>query len=378
MGRLGEVDPLSPFRIALIGLGEAATHLHLPALAGMPEAVVVGACDIDAGRRAEVARRWRVPTFTDVEVMLAETRPEVVVIGTPPRLHAELCLRGLDAGAHVICEKPFVSSVAEADRVIAAARAAGRRVAVNHEFREMPIFRALLRAVAASPSSEVRFAQLWQLIDLPQSRESGWRGVLVFRTLYEAGVHLVDYALALFGERPIAVSSVLSSGGADESMDAVALVTLEFSRGRLAQVTQYRLGKGEPQYFEVRVETATESLRASFGGRARLSAGLHRSTTPHLRFDYGISGLAWRESGRRREYLTRNPRNPLVYATRDVFAKTLRAFRDGADVPTSAEDARGVLEVIAACYHSAATGARVRLGQSNTTEELSQLALAGN
>lgn len=365
----------SPFRVALVGLGYAATHLHLPALAGVPEARVVGGCDLDPARRESVVKTWRIPTFDDVDALLSEVRPEVVVVGTPPRLHAELCQRALAAGAHVICEKPFVSSVAEADKVIAAARAADRRVAVNHEYRQMPIFQAVLQGLASSPATEVRFAQVWQMIDLPQQKESGWRGAMAYRALYEAGVHLLDYTLALFGERPVAVSATMSSGGDTGAGDAIALVTLEFSRGRLAQLTQYRLGKGAPQYFEVRAETARESFRASFGGRARLSVGLHRSTIPHLRVEYGISGLAWREVGARRHFLARNPRNPLVVATRDVFARTLRGFRGSTAVPTSAEAARDVLEVIAACYHAAATGARVRLDTLATTNELVKLGM---
>lgn len=367
----------SPFRVALVGLGDVASHLHLPAIAGLSEARLVGACDIDAPRRQSVAGRWNVPTFDDVDAMLAKTRPEVVVVGTPPHLHAEHCQRSLAAGAHVICEKPFASSVAEANQVIEAARAAGRRVAVNHEYRQMPIFQAVLNAVAAPRSPEVRFAQLWQLIDLPQSHESGWRGAMVYRSLYEAGVHLLDYALALFRERPVAVSAVMSSAGSAASMDAAALVTLEFSRGRLAQITQYRLGKGANQYFELRAETARESLRASFGGRARLSVGLYRSTIPHLRIEYGSSGVAWREAGSRRHELARNPRNPLVIATREVFSKTLQAFRDGTDAPTSDEQARDVLEVIAACYLSASSGSRVRLDHAETNAELAQLAMGG-
>src|SRR5918992_770747 len=220
---------MSQFRVAVVGLGNAGHTLHLPALSGIPAARVVGACDVDAG-------------------------------------------------AHVICEKPFVSSLEEADRVIEAATAAGRRVALNHEFREMPIFRAVREAVGRE-GGEVVFAQVWQLMDLPPWAEPGWRGRLLQRTLYEAGVHLVDFLLALFRERPAAVSATTSACGVrDGPSDAVALATLEFSRGRLAQVIQNRLCKGETQYFEVRAETPRASLRASFGGRARVTAGLHRST----------------------------------------------------------------------------------------------------
>src|SRR5215208_6535983 len=351
----------SHFRVAVIGLGNAGHTLHLPALAGMTSATVVGAVDPDASRRERAATAWKVPVFEDFDEMLREAKPNVVVIGTPPDSHFDYCLRSFAAGAHVICEKPFTSSIDEANQVIEAAAAANRRVALNHEFREMPIFRAL-RDAASRDGRSVVFAQVWQLMDLPPWAEPGCRGQMLRRTLYEAGVHLVDFLLALFGERPISVTASVSTCGVRESeSDAVALCTLEFSRGRLAQIIQNRLCKGETQYFEVRAETLDASLRASFGGRARITAGLHRSTRPHVRLDYGVSGMAWREVGNNRTLLARNPKEPGMIATRLVFEKTLAAFRNGGAPPASAQDARDVLEVIAASYHAAATGRRIEL-----------------
>lgn len=356
-------------RIALVGLGNAGHTLHLPALAGLPHVTVVGACDLDAGRRRRAEERWRIPVFDSFDDMLQHAAPEVVVVGTPPATHLDFCLKSLAAGAHVLCEKPFVSSVAEAAQVIAAAGAAGRRVALNHEFREMPIFRALRDQVGRPEVGNLVFAQVWQLMDLPPWKEPGWRGQMVQRTLYEAGVHLVDFLMALFGERPRSVSATASTCGVREGeSDAVALVTLEFSRGRLAQIVQNRLCPGETQYFEVRAEGERASLRASFGGRARLLAGLLRATRPTLRFEYGVSGIAWREAGAKRTLLARNPKDPGMLATRLVFEKTLTAFRNGGPVPASAEDGRDVLEVIAACYVSAAEGRRVRLDAGEVSE----------
>ena len=350
---------MTPLRVAIVGLGNAGFTLHLPALAGIPSARVVGAVDPDADRRERAASRFKVPVYEAFDAMLEAAKPEVVIIATPPDTHADYALRSLAAGAHVLCEKPFVSSLDEADRIIAAAAAAGRIVALNHEFREMPIFRAVRDA--ARPT-DIVFAQVWQLMDLPPWAEPGWRGQMLQRTLYEAGVHLVDFLMALFNEKPVAVSATTSTCGVrDGETDAVALVTLEFSNRRLAQIVQNRLCKGETQYFEVRAETGTSSLRASFGGRARITAGLHRSTTPHVRVDYGVSGMAWRERGNARELLARNPKDPGMVATRLLLEKSFAAFRDGTEPPASAVHGRDVLEVIAACYRSATTGERLVL-----------------
>jgi predicted dehydrogenase len=354
------------FRVAVIGLGEAGYSLHLPALAGIRDVAVVGGVDISAERRARAHDKYRVPVFADFQQMVAEARPDVVIVGTPPDSHADYCVRSLDAGAHVICEKPFVSSVDEAGRVLEAAARARRQIAVNHEFREMPIFRALRNEVDRDRGEDVVFAQVWQLMDMPPWAESGWRGQMLHRILFEAGVHLVDFLMALFNEKPVAVSATMSACGMNEAdTDAVSLVALEFSRGRLAHIVQNRLCKGEMQYFEVRAETPKRSLRASFGGRARVSAGLHRGTRPHVRVDYGVSGIAWSEHGNTRTFLARNPKNPNMMATRNVIERSLIAFRDGVEPPTSGERARDVLEVIAACYRAASSGARVALSDAH-------------
>jgi len=352
----------SPLRVALVGLGEAGATIHLPAFARVSSASVVGACDLKAARRDAATRKWGVPTFDRVDAMLETLRPDVVSIATPPDQHAALCLQAIHFGAHVFCEKPFVPSAAEADEVVAAAEVAGRIVVVNHEFREMPIFRALIDAVRSGRDGELLFAQAWQQIDLLPWRESGWRGDLARRVLFEAGVHQLDLLLELFGEPPEAVRACTSSAGLDAmNRDALVVAILEFPRGRLATLTLNRLTKGEPQYSETRVDLARAAYRASFGGRARLSAGFVHSSRPHLRLEFGRSGVAWREQGASRRLLARNPSDPNVVATARVIAQAVDAWRSGTPAPTSAASARTLMEVVDACYRAAETGQRIRV-----------------
>jgi predicted dehydrogenase len=342
--------------------------LHLPALTSLAETTVVGACDMDEARRAR-AERWNVPLFADFDEMLERTRPEVVVIATPPQHHADACVRALAAGAHVVCEKPLAPTIAEGRRILAAAQKAGRRVAMNYEFREMGIAGAVLARVGTPGVGPVHFAHVWQSMDLPPWKEPGWRGQLSRGVLFEAGIHLVDYALALFGERPIAVTSVMSTCGvrADRT-DSVALVTLEFANGRLAQVTQNRLSPGDTRYFEASVDCAEATLRASFGGRARLSAGMLRSSRPHVRFEYGPSGVAWQENGARRDFFARNPKEAGMHATRRLLEKTFAAFAAGSQPPATGEAGLMGLEVLAASYRSADGGGRIVLDDATLAQ----------
>src|SRR5262245_60624400 len=100
-------------RIALVGLGEAGFTIHLPALARMRSVRIVGACDHDEARRRRAADTFGIPVFVAFDEMLQAAPADVVLVGTPPDSHAEYCLRAFATGAHVICEKPFASSVAE-------------------------------------------------------------------------------------------------------------------------------------------------------------------------------------------------------------------------------------------------------------------------
>jgi len=336
--------------------------LHLPALTSLTSATLVGACDLDAARRERASARWNVPMFDDFDDMLRRARPEVVVVATPPAHHVDACLRALAAGAHVVCEKPLATTIAEGRRILDAAKNAGRRLAINYEFREMAIASAVRERIGTPGVGRLHFAHVWQSMDLPPWKEPGWRGELSRGVLFEAGIHLIDYALALFGERPLSVWATMSTCGVrEEATDSVAFATLEFADGRLGQVTQNRLSPGDTRYFEVSADCAEATLRASFGGRARVSIGMLRSSRPQLRVEYGPSGIAWQENGARRRILASNPKEAGMHATRRLLEKTLRAFASGAEVPASGDAGLLGLEVLAACYHSAASGARVRL-----------------
>ncbi len=366
--------PEAALRIGVIGLGNAAQSLHLPALENLPGATLVGGADPDAERRRQASSRWGLTTYEDAERLLTGASPDVVIVCTPPETHVAIGTMALQRGAHLICEKPIAPSVADADRLIDAARVAGRRIAMNHEFREMPAFRAVRDAIAKDGTPLV-FAQAWQLMNLPPWAEPGWRGQLMKGVLYEAGIHLVDYLMALFGEQPRSVSATMSTCGVrEDDTDALALLTLEFPSGALAQIVQHRLCPGETQYFEVRADTRAASYRVSYGGRARVSLGLLRSTSPHLRVEVGASGLAWREHGARRHIIARNPKDAPMVATRLLLERTLEGFRRGTPVPASGEDGRDAVRVVAGAYVAAREGRRVAIDEDAAIPGLTMVA----
>jgi predicted dehydrogenase len=350
-------------RFGFAGLGWAARAFHLPALSQVPGAEVVGGADQSLEQRSSWQREAKTPAYGSLEELVAAQDPDVIVVATPPDSHTALCLQALEAGAHVICEKPFVPTIEDADRVLAAAQEAGRSVAVNHEFREKPIFKAMADRIDSPEAGRLVFCQIWQLMDVaPWDEPVAWRAAMPNRTLFEGGVHLVDLLLFVFKDRPQAVYARHSSGlDAPREADAIHLVTLEFPGNRLAQLTIDRLCPAGIRYVEVRADCERESLRASLGGRALVRAGMKRAETTGLRFELASGGIAWAERGPKRRTLARARRESGKHATGELFKKIAAAFEEGREPPSSGREARDVLAVIEAAYQSASSGERVEL-----------------
>ena len=355
--------PSNRLRFGVAGLGWAAREFHLPALKALASIELVGGSDLSAEQRARWQAESGTPAYETLAELIERQQPDVLIVATPPAAHAPVCLEALAAGIHVVCEKPFVSNLAEADEVLAAARAAGRHVAVNHEFRRMPIFRAVEKRIGSRQAGSLTFCQIWQLMDLaPWDEPVAWRAAMPNRTLFEGGVHLVDLMLMLFGSPPDAVYARHSSGIArDREADAIHLVTLEFPGQRLGLISIDRLCPAGTRYAELRADCERESLRASIGGRAMLHIGRRRAERSGIRLELGVGGMAWAERGLRRRTLSRNPGDAGPRATATLLGDIVEALIAGREPPSSGREARIGLAVIEAAYRSAHTGTRVEL-----------------
>ena len=119
-------------KVAVVGCGIGRQHLD--AYRSLPELFEVAAvCDVDETKAREVAAAYGIGrAVTDVAALCQEDDLDIVDLCTPPYLHAPQILQALDAGKHVICEKPLCGSLEDADRLAAAEIRSGRRV--------MPIF----------------------------------------------------------------------------------------------------------------------------------------------------------------------------------------------------------------------------------------------
>lgn len=118
-------------RIGIVGIGWWATQMHIPTLQSGKDAVVAAICDLDEARVQAVGDRFGIAgRYTDVDAMLAAERLDGVIVGTPHVHHAGPAIAALNAGAHVLVEKPMATSAADARAIAAAANKAERQVMV--------------------------------------------------------------------------------------------------------------------------------------------------------------------------------------------------------------------------------------------------------
>jgi predicted dehydrogenase len=132
-----------PVRYGIVGLGRAGWDIHVKALRGREGASIVAVADPVAERRDQAAAELGCKTYPTLARMLKHADAEVIVIATPSAMHGPDTRKSLKAGRHVVVEKPMSLSVAEADRMIAAARDADRRLFVHQNYRFFPEFRHL-------------------------------------------------------------------------------------------------------------------------------------------------------------------------------------------------------------------------------------------
>jgi predicted dehydrogenase len=122
-------------RIAIIGCGKIADQ-HLQAIARIPDCQVVGLCDCEILMARQLGERFGISAcFSDPEIMLNQTRPEVVHVTAPPQSHFPLGLRCLASGRHVYLEKPFTVNAREAEELVEKAKSTGLKLTVGHNYQ---------------------------------------------------------------------------------------------------------------------------------------------------------------------------------------------------------------------------------------------------
>ncbi|MGM0841332.1 MAG: Gfo/Idh/MocA family protein [Bacillota bacterium] len=129
---------MSKLKIGVIGCGSIAQHRHLPEYANNENVEVVAVCDIVEERAWKVADAVGAKAYTNYKELLANAEVEAVSVCTPNYLHAPISIDALNAGKHVLCEKPMATSSEEAQSMIDAAAKNGKKLMIAHNQRFVP------------------------------------------------------------------------------------------------------------------------------------------------------------------------------------------------------------------------------------------------
>lgn len=217
-----------PIRAAVVGVGHLGRH-HARLLAGMPGVEFVGAVDLDAVRAAAAVGGTSGEAFSDHRAVIG--RVDAVVVAVPTADHLSVAVDFLERGVHVLVEKPMANSVAEADRMIAAAAASGATLAVGHTERFNPAVEAAL-AVLQHP----RFIEIDRLSGFPERS-------LDIDVVFDVMIHDLDLVLAI---DPSGVVSVEAVGvPVLTSRVDIANARVKFASGCIANLTASRISRDQ-------------------------------------------------------------------------------------------------------------------------------------
>ena len=345
-------------RFGIIGCGAIAVN-HATALQSLPGVTVVAVVDTDAARAREFAARFGIPAaFDDVESALASGL-DAVTVCTPHPAHEAGVVAAAAHGVHVLCEKPVATTTDEADRMIAAADAAGIRFGVVFQRRFWPAAARIRAAIdsgafgaAIVGSCIVRlrrdaeyYAEPWR-----GRRETEGGGVLMTQAM-----HHIDLLQWFMGEA-VSVTGRIATlrHGAYIDVEDTAVATIEFGSGALAVVQ------------------ASSTFDPGLGAQVAVSDAAGR-TASVLEFPEGAGvtdvwtvGDDWEfappyTAGGMFDRPLADIHLGLMEAHSRQIADFVDAVRDGRDPLVTGRDARKSLEIVTAIYESSNSGAAVRL-----------------
>jgi predicted dehydrogenase len=204
---------MQPLRVVVLGTSFGGS-VHATGFQRHPGFEVVGMAGTDAARTRRAADAAGVAlASTDWRALLDEAKPDVVSIVTPPDLHHPMTLAALERSCHVLCEKPTALDRHQAVEMRARAAAAGRVLAINHEFRFFPARMRALELVREGAIGAPRRGEIlgrYALWPRPESRPMTWladraRGGGILGAL---GSHHTDCLRTFFGEPESVLATV--------------------------------------------------------------------------------------------------------------------------------------------------------------------------
>jgi predicted dehydrogenase len=332
----------------VVGLGVGLQHLG--AWRALPERCEIRAlCDRDAERARKVGEALGVPAvFDDYERFLREAELDVVDLCTPPHLHFGQVRAALAAGRHVVCEKPLVASLAEADALARIEAESGRRLMPIFQYRFGAGFQKLRHLVAQGLAGRAFLATVetswWRG---PAYYAVPWRGRFeteIGGVLLSHSIHAHDLLCQVLGPVRRVYARTATRVNPIETEDCAA-ATLEMADGSLATLAATLGSRTEISRLRFCFEhLVAESPLAPYTPSADPWSFRAGDPEAQARIDAALAGF---DAG------------PEGYPGQ--FARFCDALERGGELPVTVADARASLELVTALYHSAGTGGPVEL-----------------
>jgi predicted dehydrogenase len=213
-------------RLAVIGVGHLGRH-HARILSTMEGVTLTAVVDTAPDRAAEIAAVAKTTALTDYRQLIGQV--DGVVVAVPTEQHADVAVPFLEQGIAVLVEKPMSRSLADADRMLAAARGSGAMIAVGHTERHNPAVAVALRLV-----STPRFIEVHRLSAFPDRS-------LDIDVVFDLMIHDLDVILAIVKSEVTSIEAV-GVPVLTPKYD-IANVRLRFASGCIANITASRISK---------------------------------------------------------------------------------------------------------------------------------------
>ena len=228
-------------RYAVVGAGWISQEDFLPGVEHTGNSVLSAIVTGDADKARELAKMYNVETTTDYDgydALLKSGKIDAIYLGTPNADHTSFVVRALEAGVHVLCEKPMAPTVEECEQMIAAGKKSGAKLMIAYRLHFEEATVEAIEAVRAGKIGEPRiFSSVFtQQVSSENSRTAAknWAGPLP-----DMGPYPINAARQLFEAEPtevFAVSASLKEPRFAEIEEMVS-VTMKFPNERLAQFT---------------------------------------------------------------------------------------------------------------------------------------------
>ncbi|QDP41651.1 Gfo/Idh/MocA family protein [Radiobacillus deserti] len=229
---------MGKLKVGVVGCGSIANHRHLPEYQNNPAVEIVAVCDIVEERAKTTAELFGAANYyTDYQELIQNNDVDMISVCTPNYLHAPVSIAALNAGKHVLCEKPMATSEAEAKDMIAASEKSGKKLMIGHNQRFVPSHQKAKELIANGELGRIYSFRTAFGHGGPEGWSADGKKSWFFKkeeafigALGDLGVHKADLLRYILGEEVKEVASFVEGNAKQNSTvddNAVALLRTE-------------------------------------------------------------------------------------------------------------------------------------------------------